>query len=969
MNKKFTFMVAALLATGFSANASGTLGANISDASIKSGDVYYIVADAGKDGKASTNDVALGVDFDDNFMKPANKAVDGSEDPDAADFKALGKGFQWKVLLTKKADGTLDEVEFVNIATGEKLAFEGDGTVAKTKDDYKETLTTKFKVVGNEVRILNSNLAIAATSTTLATSTEADDHELVLVPVASETYEPADIQKDKGSNFTLDFEGTPTGESVFSSVTVVTATETTTSDYTDYKTTEDQGFYLMVSGSKTEYDFNKEDDRKAFNAAKFIVLNTTAQKVESTTAGIGYSYEIVTGDKLIENPTAGTEKVEAGKYPVANAQFKANQSVNNPGAIQILHNGNIYVTSTDGKTWNQLGVGSLAVGLGGTKGAEVVSSVADGDAAWANAGKGTVVDIKTWLTGKKLVNVLVSAADLQNGQAAKFEHLLYSTQDAGGNAAINADAVLTSTLKSNVYSQWYVSADKNGNTVTFINRETGVEVKGVTLYNTVVNGVYGVSGNATLGNRYIIMEDVKGATETDGYLALTEDELKRTYTLSSKVTVSGFELDAALVQGTTESEIVASVEENAPAIEFALSLAKTKKNNKDVVDTAYIVTDYNFYESGALKTKSDTLKVFKYNLKAVGNVTKDYDKSIVDGFALQNTTGAAGVFVIRKSGNKYQIMKDDFIGSTVYPGANIVTYSSNKFASNGNIENAAEFTLTSTEVRPSYDFNGAHVALSIDGAYLGVNAEDGAIMTNDTSMLKSTVADASFSFFAFSADKEEALIPSYYLSSNGKLMYNPADTIAKLDAKIAATSPVDTETLAALKAERAKYGYSFNADGTVAVKALKFQSAKVESADSLTIAGNGVKGDDLKKFKFNAYENEDGTVNLVNNSGEAVSIVNNVAVLGAAVDAANFTVVSAEAPTSNEGVVASEVKVVANNGSVVVKNAAGKNVVVSTILGQVVANEVLTSDNATINVPAGIVVVAVEGESFKVNVK
>ena len=965
MNKKFTFMVAALLATGFSANASGTLGANISDASIKSGDVYYIVADAGKDGKASTNDVALGVDFDDNFMKPANKAVDGSEDPDAADFKALGKGFQWKVLLTKKADGTLDEVEFVNIATGEKLAFKGDGTVAQTKDDYKETLTTKFKVVGNEVSILNSDLAIAATSTTLATSIEADDHELVLVPVASETYEPADIQKDKGSNFTLDFEGTPTGESVFSSVTVVTATETTTSDYTDYKTTEDQGFYLMVSGSKTEYDFNKEDDRKAFNAAKFIVLNTTAQKVESTTAGIGYSYEIVTGDKLIENPTAGTEKVEAGKYPVANAQFKANQSVNHPGAIQILHNGNIYVTSTDGKTWNKLGVGSLAVGLGGTKGAEVVSSVAAGDAAWANAGKGTVVDIKTWLTGKKLVNVLVSAADLQNGQAAKFEHLLYSTQDAGGNAAINADAVLTSTLKSNVYSQWYVSADKNGNTVTFINRETGVEVKGVTLYNTVVNGVYGVSGNATLGNRYIIMEDVKGATETDGYLALTEDELKRTYTLSSKVTVSGFELDAALVQdGTTDAKIVPSVEENAPAIEFALSLVKTKKNNKDVVDTAYIVTDYNFYESGALKTKSDTLKVFKYNLKPVENVKTH--NTVTNAFALA-TDGTSGNFVIRKSGDKYQIMEEGIFPG-VYTDSKTVKYDTGAFVL-GNIEDAAEFTLTSTEVRPSYDFNGSHVALSIDGAYLGVNAEEGAIMTNDTSMLKSTVADASFSFFAFSADKEEALIPSYYLSSNGKLMYNPADTIAKLDAKIAATSPVDTETLASLKAERAKYGYSFNADGTVAVKALKFQSAKVESADSLTIAGNGVKGDDLKKFKFNAYENEDGTVNLVNNSGEAVSIVNNVAVLGADVDAANFTVVSAEAPTSNESVSASEVKVIANNGSINVKNAAGENVVVSTILGQVVANEVLTSDNATINVPAGIVVVAVEGESFKVNVK
>ena len=35
---------------------------------------------------------------------------------------------------------------------------------------------------------------------------------------------------------------------------------------------------------------------------------------------------------------------------------------------------------------------------------------------------------------------------------------------------------------------------------------------------------------------------------------------------------------------------------------------------------------------------------------------------------------------------------------------------------------------------------------------------------------------------------------------------------------------------------------------------------------------------------------------------------------------------------------------------------------VTNILGKVIANTVLTSDNQTINVPAGIVVVAVEGE-------
>ena len=83
-----------------------------------------------------------------------------------------------------------------------------------------------------------------------------------------------------------------------------------------------------------------------------------------------------------------------------------------------------------------------------------------------------------------------------------------------------------------------------------------------------------------------------------------------------------------------------------------------------------------------------------------------------------------------------------------------------------------------------------------------------------------------------------------------------------------------------------------------------------------------------------------------------------------------FAIESIEAPTANESVSATEVKVVAYDGAINIKNAAGKNVVVSTILGQIVANEVLTSDNATIAVPAGIAIVSVDGEeAVKVSVK
>ena len=86
--------------------------------------------------------------------------------------------------------------------------------------------------------------------------------------------------------------------------------------------------------------------------------------------------------------------------------------------------------------------------------------------------------------------------------------------------------------------------------------------------------------------------------------------------------------------------------------------------------------------------------------------------------------------------------------------------------------------------------------------------------------------------------------------------------------------------------------------------------------------------------------------------------------------AMKFYIDNVEAPTANESINAANNVIVAGvNGAVVVKGAEGKNVIVSTILGKVVANEVVSSDNATIAAPAGIVVVSVDGESFKVVVK
>ena len=127
--------------------------------------------------------------------------------------------------------------------------------------------------------------------------------------------------------------------------------------------------------------------------------------------------------------------------------------------------------------------------------------------------------------------------------------------------------------------------------------------------------------------------------------------------------------------------------------------------------------------------------------------------------------------------------------------------------------------------------------------------------------------------------------------------------------------------------------------------------------------------------KYNKVEDNNGHEHWTVASIESVPgylrwVNGNLVVTSDINEAAHFTMeASDKEATANETIAAGNVVVAGTNGAVVVKGAEGKNVIVSTILGKVVANEVVSSDNAQITAPAGIVVVSVDGESFKVVVK
>ena len=80
--------------------------------------------------------------------------------------------------------------------------------------------------------------------------------------------------------------------------------------------------------------------------------------------------------------------------------------------------------------------------------------------------------------------------------------------------------------------------------------------------------------------------------------------------------------------------------------------------------------------------------------------------------------------------------------------------------------------------------------------------------------------------------------------------------------------------------------------------------------------------------------------------------------------AAVFAPNATEGPaTDTEEVEVATIKVISGNGSVTVIGAEGKTVTISNVLGQTIANTVVTSNEATISTPAGVVFVAVEGEA------
>ena len=158
-------------------------------------------------------------------------------------------------------------------------------------------------------------------------------------------------------------------------------------------------------------------------------------------------------------------------------------------------------------------------------------------------------------------------------------------------------------------------------------------------------------------------------------------------------------------------------------------------------------------------------------------------------------------------------------------------------------------------------------------------------------------------------------------------------------------------------------------EDTLVIASSKY-TGTVKHAGKDSIMLNNNKKLNVATFAFRIVDgssNADFYLQTANSKGETryVRVHNGVPVLVDNIaEAAQFNLKkTSEDPVANENINASSVSVVAGNGTVTISGAQGKKVTISNVLGQTIANTVIFSDKAEIAAPAGVVVVAVEGEA------
>ncbi|MCF2603618.1 hypothetical protein JQM84_07955 [Parabacteroides distasonis] len=748
-------------------------------------------------------------------------------------------------------------------------------------------------------------------------------------------------------------------------------------------------------------------NRKAyFEDAKFIAVEPIANyNINGFVGAQGAKFQVISGADLKTAAAKAVTHVDNAKFTV-----KEVDPLNNKGAYQIKVTP---YTAADSKT-DVAKQTAAYVSAFTTMGATYVTLCADGQnnaIQLAQLKGGNLVVAKDFLKkdGPSVFNIQFTSGEEDAKKVDTYSEYgkylgLYSKNGGAYSYLAQGPDFVDLTVPQN---QWIVTGVEN-DVITFTNRENDGKSIALELRKTSKENVYDVRSltSTTFDYAYVdkdgkyqvaptpldfqngkMQVKLTPATivPTAGYVDLTEEDLANPVQMN-------FSVGTALV--SKEIFMTANVDA-APAKSVGLTEDEDDAAWWDIVkfkasaDSIHGKTKYVYLKDEkvteieeAIEDKSLTTYAFKlhgedaYLSANIGGTSFELEKtkkqSEASRFLIkENKDGSLyliDVTAILAASNSYS----DFIknntkaislttaGAPAYGNVYIYEHAGEKSVAL-NLESVVEVS-TSLEAEPR------HASFqSVNGGFLGMDENNNAIIaaTQDetkalTFWLDTTdVKELTNNFYISQAVASEPEVETKAANAKPRMfLFNPADSVAYYDEGTASTTT----------------DYNYLLSNKATTKAM-FKAATLINKDSInTIIKDkevGLNKDNgLNRFKFQIVEaNEDGDEYAIKSGDKYLVSINGKIGFGAAADALIVSLGEGDA-TANEAIEAETgVQVIGGQGAVTVQGAAGKVITVANILGQTIANQVAASDNVTIAAPAGIVVVAVEGEATKVVVK
>ena len=718
---------------------------------------------------------------------------------------------------------------------------------------------------------------------------------------------------------------------------------------------------------------------------KVLALNSDSKYGTSGEKKTAYKILTIAGDKI------GDDKNNDAKFTVT--EFD-----------QLANEGEFEIKATVSGTSYQ--IGAIRFTTSDTKTYVTIVDEADkAKIAKATLGTNSYLDASVLLKedAMNVVNIYFTSNekswnDEEGAQREYHKYLVADGSSAGLVALAQNHVDFTSPL-----AQWIVSDFDGKYTFTLTNRETG-KTLGLRLAEDGKEGGYEVVGTVTGGYTAIstgvtsstpisgtsVKFNTIPTTQYDSYRLFTEEEMEAGIALvfSGKNAVIG-ERDyyASIANG----KVVPSRKESEIALFYPERVKAAADPNKGKENYVLDINEYAYLnEDGEVATGKDTLIVPTYRLATAEDKYWGANASGSDDakYALADaavTAATEWAFVMTangeyslaevKRGTNGSAQYSDVTASKVWgvKGVNTSTIGFNTYNhyNNGVVVDEGFANLT---ILVNDNSDKSHLVAESRHASFDNKLGSIAMQLNANGINEGILNSEGMVFWLDTVGNET---PAFYISrgvegQNERLfMYNATDSMKIFDEGEAQEYFNEAYVLEGTYDES---GATPTGDAKVI-----FRPAVLVDNDTLTttvgdklvsvvakdadITKDQVDG--LKAFQFGiclADEDVEGEYIVYNGSKYVYALNGKLGLTSDPQKAMVFTL-GDETPTANEGVEVSEVKVIAGEGNVMIAGAQGKKVVISNILGQVVANTVIASDNATIAAPAGVVVVAVEGEA------